>query len=513
MALDIIAFLAGINTVKQFTDIFRKDKRIEELYNSKLEKRLQAVLESTIEFCVHRYRNELPEEMVKLILDNEQMLETVKNSLFEKNFIWDDCFILNGYGLDKDLQKSFVEFFFFALQNNMQRDLEIRRALRETGVYFAIDQIYDMTTVIYNKISKIDDIYAILNNWNENFISETMKQKNILKLKFYLRNIIDFSDETDRITINDIADIEEINFLKNEIVSVANITNNYVIKNKTKLVDNLSSSSFRTLSVFNNPAVKIPVKLSKDDEDNITKKLEDVFHISIDREQFFNVYGLRKNQYAAQLPFVGGSNWGYDGTDDEQAKWDLIEKLNGLIFIFDSYFKIKDFLNKYSIIPLVLVNDGTLNNEDVKVNIKLPKQSNILKQPDQNLAVFSYIAKYNGNRLIEELLCPKSDSKVGEFNIVNKNVIYNAGLFIHNKSLEELIELEKVYINDMFNFTIYEEDDHKVLEFELSSIRPNEKLLLPVYVLSEINNDIEIHYEVISNQNIEKEFKPLIYKI
>ena len=521
MIVEIIEFLDKILIVKDFIELFKKDDHFKEVCDNKFEKRFEVVLQQTVELCIYRFQHDLTDEMVKYILINEKMHEVVIESLFVKKLKWDDKLIISGYGIPKDLQKNFVEFFFYALQNNMHRDIEMRRALRQTGVYFEIDQIFEMTSLIYNKIEKIDDIHTVVNQIHDivTNVAVSLKSKNILKLKFFNQSTKEFQDEMQAITIGDYPEIGEVETIKSKMLDL------YQKIDKIKLAIPVPKAPAPVIQ-HNIPdlfkhryAEKVPTVVSSSNIANISSKLRLIFGITINPNTFFCLGGLKQPSIrlggiAGMNGFPGiGGDWGYEGTAEEKEKNELIEELIDLIKVWDYYFELKKFFNGCKLIPLVLSNEGETLNENIEIKIRLSKDCEVFYQADIELAQLSELATFDETRLIEKLICPKPNGKVNveykpkyptspEFTLLKK----------HYKD-DEITKDEQKYINDLFDFSHSIEEVQLVVKFYITSIKPNEKIFLPSYLFVKSEKDIEVQYELLSKQNINNEFKPLMYRV
>lgn len=520
----VMKLIETITTVKSFTDMFKKDKRVEDLYNGIIEKRLQAILENTIELCVTRFKKELPEEMVKYILENEKVLEKVVDSIFSKEMVIDDDILIEGYGLTKDTQKTFIEFFFLALQTAMLRDIEIRRLFRQSEVYIEVDKIYDMTSVIYKKVDRIEDIFneiKQLNTLMEKKINNIVKD-NIVKLKFYLADYLDPADKMDKLTIKDLKEPEKITAIKEEIRELVDKINSIKLIKKeeaekkqetTQPMVNLFDKQIKVYSIYGD----ISAEVKADDKKKVKELLSKYLGIDIDENEFFNIGNLTKARVPDFSFFGLESKNKYNGQDSEIEKKEFIGELQLKLEILESYYGLADYLDGFSLMPLVISNGGKILNSGLDIRIKLSKKYELLDIHGEEMVMASYLLKYYDEKLFEMILSHRETHKVRTFPQGLKNMPQPVGPIFRECSIEEKIEQLIDDLEKLFDYELYQEKEYNILKYSFplktNTLRPNEMMALPTYLFIKADEPIIIEYEIISDQNIDNGFELLTYNV
>lgn len=353
---------------------------------------------------------------------------------------------------------------------------------------------------------------------------------NIIKLKFYLSGHIEPSDTMNKVNIKDLGEPEKITEIKTEIVNLVNTIKAIKLdESEAKYVDKPITGAFmETVAqiTYNGLAYHGggPVRISDEDRNKIMERLNNYFDIEVNENEFFNLGNLGSKK----VPGVSGINFTmneeYFGKEFEIKKKKLIDGLRFKLLLLDTYHGLSNYLNGFSLVPLVLINEGKVLNEGIEVHIKIPSQYEILTAKNDELAFSSYLfdnSNDDDERFVEKYISHKQDRRVTSFpNSMSKltqGLTTAIGYIGRNRTTEDDIEVEKGKLEDFFNYEIYKEKDYTVLKYEFpmltDTLRPTELMALPTYLFIKADEQIQIQYEIVSNQSIDNKFEPLTYSV
>lgn len=505
--MDILTFLETINTINAFTKIFLKDKKIEELQQSIIENRLKSVLESTIELCIYRFDGSLTQEMIKNIIDNEKLLDKINNSLYS-NELELSSGILDGYGLDSDIKKQFVEYFQQALKTAMFRDLEIRKIFRESKIYTEVDEIYDMTSIIYNRT---DDILTVLSELKE--MNKALVKRNEIYLKFYKESTNELTDTIGKITTKSFIKPGKILELENEAKTLVEKIKGFKIEDVSDKTESLENITYLK-NIDKNILLEISNKFNNSCEyknehkKEIINNIKEFLDLEIENEEeFFDVGNLNRT--------IGIDGYDLNGTEEEKEKYKYLEALSEIINRLSIYIKyiINKFSEVYNVVPLCIYNRGEINNKNITIEINFNNVDSILDETNKNLVNISQIMDVDEYRIIDEIL---EQNYVKDIKKFPRSDYWDYYYFLNQMSLinpEDEMNSYKEKLKHLFNMKKTISAECITLTYELENIRPNEKIFLPTYILVESKHSFDISYNIVSENRIDNKFQSLKYTI
>jgi hypothetical protein len=141
-----------------------------------LESRLTAEFEKTIVQCTYYYQDKLTEDVIREILSNGIVINTITNNIGLTNFNIDKDIKLEGYGLTTEDQLYFIKSFYDELYLNIINDLALRQLIIQQKSYDLIREIHADIKHVVKKVdthdSEIENIKDELTQIPKVIISE-----------------------------------------------------------------------------------------------------------------------------------------------------------------------------------------------------------------------------------------------------------------------------------------------------------------------------------------------------
>lgn len=336
-----------------------------------------------------------------------------------------------------------------------------------------------------NKLNKLE--IAFYNNTTNEFSSEIYK--------FNFKNLNKFGFEQFK---------HEISEIVNEIKSIK------IIESSPKF----GKVVIRDLEGNDLSREYLSAEIRNKQKDYIKEQLTNIFNIDVN-EKFFYV-GKVLEPTLKIVSIYDENNIIYFGSKTEIEKRAKIDLLVNKIETYKDYQKFVSSIESFSIIPLVLKNIGNVFDEKIRVIIKLPKDIMIFDDSDLDIADNINLLKLlNENKqFVKSIFKHSKDSLVSEYEIKTQSYNFFPSFM---KSKEEKIKEEKKdlinLINSCFLFDYYNEDPNNIiLEFRFKELNPKENIGFPCYLLTKINKDVEINYEITTKNSHDKIIGKLIYK-
>jgi len=227
--------------------------------------------------------------------------------------------------------------------------------------------------------------------------------------------------------------------------------------------------------------------------------------ISIEEKMFFNVGNLieTKNMLGGS-PLGTSPNYQPSGSDEEIEKYKLINKL---ILKIDHFKQWKNYFkgieSKY-FVRLAISNNGTTFDEDVDIKLFI-KKSKLVKKDDMPFPgtgiletateILESIYKINQTYNSEEYV----GSGVGKSSYLPNIPVPGMR---YQKSIENLKENFKEYIEDIFVYDYYQDDEFDIMSFNISYIKQHTNIGFPTLLVlhSEVK---EIKFKINSKHSPE----------
>ncbi len=233
-------------------------------------------------------------------------------------------------------------------------------------------------------------------------------------------------------------------------------------------------------------------------KENIITYVNELFGICLD-ESFFDFGSLKKKKGLNGIDVLVGTD---KQKRKERLMWDLIKRISEALE-YENYISA---FQDIKILPVVLRNNGRINDKKIMLTLKIPAKS--VSFLDLNMVVntlcsqFEMAKELNDDNITELIWTPTEDENIGWegnggfYSIIDTKRYFNSqSLAIEKeKMLEELkhqIEYEK----------IYDANDNVIIKWEMDGLRPEEALMLSKYlVFKDIKENTVIDYSIMSQE-------------
>ena len=259
-----------------------------------------------------------------------------------------------------------------------------------------------------------------------------------------------------------------------------------------------------TLSIFKLQRVVI----KDDDKKSIINLCKDYLGIEISDEiEFFNIGNLeRKNDFL--------SSYTYDGTEEEELKYDNIMELEyklHCIQMMDWYVTTFDGM---FFIPFAIENASTVYDEDIDIHIKIQEKDAEIIYPSKELinpemqGLEGFIFEEG---IIKELLLMSETSDISYDSDISYSITDD--LAENQASISAYFNVKGINGSPMYDEEDYEREISKYIampnsdsngefEFTISSLRPKEKKWLgPAVLIKPLKDSFDIEYSIKSKHS------------
>ena len=246
------------------------------------------------------------------------------------------------------------------------------------------------------------------------------------------------------------------------------------------------------------------VEISKNDRTSIIELVRKYLEIDIgDLEDFFDVGNLKKRNRI-------GVSCKYEGTNDEQRKYELIKKLEGLLLEIDLWEQYIETYDELYIIPLAIENRSSVFDEDTNVYLKVDLETADIIVPDKNI-ITDKLKGIEGiiyeKDIIKKLIMMPENAEI-QYDVDISYNVYEAKEELCYEILAGGINGNPRYDSDDYGRELSKyiaspmENSSSEYEFYIKSLRPNEKKWLgPAIILKPKTDGIEISYKIMSNKS------------
>lgn len=329
---------------------------------------------------------------------------------------------------------------------------------------------------------------------------------NELQVKFYYSQKVPFSNTMQAFNLR----LLNIVFLENkkkvvrqliEIISKLHIPQ----KNNVEQTTSINGISVAALTLYKRSEYPM---LKQQEIRDITMRL---FNIELS-DDFFYVGNLKEPSTRVKLPFFSDPIERI-GDDSEKRKFFELEEFVLKVKELDSLVQQFNFLESFSVVPLVLKNEGKQFDEKIKVLIKLPGDTQLLTPETYQEPGYLALKYFTGyGKILDKVLRHQKDSRVEE-NTGNYMTLPDLMLgFSENKYEREKSEFHR-YLEALFNFDVHREADDIVLEYHFDELNPKENIAFPAYLLVKANESFVINYEITSKNSQDITTGQLHYKL
>lgn len=187
------------------------------------------------------------------------------------------------------------------------------------------------------------------------------------------------------------------------------------------------------------------------------------------------------------------------GSEKSKEKYRLIIDLDCRINDLVSWTKFINGVKKYRYLELAIKETGNVSDEEVEINIELPKESYV--DYDDFPSADPVVVEEINDKYSEEMFKIKHNSNISDF---RKMPIPSASVHTPNISISNLGRVSIIEgIYDFIDYDVTKNKDKTILKCTIKSIKENEIMAFPGKII--LNSEIEeIRYSIISKKSKEK---------
>ncbi|NRF89822.1 hypothetical protein HQN89_02055 [Paenibacillus frigoriresistens] len=360
-----------------------------------------------------------------------------------------------------------------------------------------------------NKVSKMDFEKQIL-DWVYFNYPETQGNlpSNKLLVEFYHSRNVPFSNTMQAFNLQ-LLNTRYIEVREEELKKVIEEISNIHVPQKEREAEKKAEIGGMQFTV----SFHISSEYSSEKQQNIRDKTQQLLGIQL-CEDFFYVGNL-KEQKARFHPPLFSNPVQRIGDEIEKQKFEKLEGFYYELEKLDYYVQQFEFLEGFSVIPLVLKNEGKQFDERIKVLIKLPTNVEMLTPEKYLLPEHIVLEQFTGyDSILDMCLRHQKDSKV-EYNVNNSFIPFTQYRIFLEK--EERVERDysdfNRYLRTLLDFEIHAESDVLILEYHFDELNPKENIAFPSYLLVKANESFVIHYGITSKNSQDVTTGQLNYKV
>lgn len=314
----------------------------------------------------------------------------------------------------------------------------------------------------------------------------------VFKYKFRVQYYFDneFCDKLDvDLRVDVIKKDEELEEIKSEIEDIYNdikrIDIRYRNNKKQMRALGLDRPVLSSLAVnYNISSSSAKATISYESRENIIDYFNSI-EIKL-YEEFFNLRGLMIKKSIRPL-----DREELVGSEQLKKKYLLLKELEEKVDYINKYEDIRayfDYLSNYKILPLSIKNIYRRYLEDITLDIKIPKNLQILNEGNIEIPDEFVIEDVTG--ILDELLCGIEDSNIKEFS--RKRRVYDPFPYMKSKA-ERFIE----FIGDKFEYKTFDnEKEYIILQCNFKELNPHNAMYLPMNLMIKSNDEFEIEYAI-----------------
>lgn len=363
-----------------------------------------------------------------------------------------------------------------------------------------------------------DEFENNLLNWIRfNYENQIELSVNQLSLKFYYSSYLDFTNELNEFfTFPDISSsdwiIEKKKAIQNCLQQIIDIE-----ITKSDEPAEKDNSIFFGHSFLDQPKL-ILEKIPPSTQSQLIKLYQEIFDedLSVDVFDFGN---LKIPQVRAVNVFGVSSKPDYSGSDSEIAKRSKFDEFQTKLLDLSDILKFWEKLRNFRILPIILENNGQEFNEDIDIQIKLPKTIPLVQSDSfPILTRLNTLVEFKEMEVLDLILKHNKDSMVKDY---YSSIPYPINMPIPNldimrseeDKLSSEIDLFRRKVKHIYDYEIfYDNPEFLTIEINIQELKPNERISLPAYILINSNESFDINYEINTRTLKEKISEKLIVK-
>lgn len=373
---------------------------------------------------------------------------------------------------------------------------------KDRGIYWEYKDVSEFEKLLYNHLTKY---FMIKENKEDN-----IQRSNVLVKVFDGAKLLDSivlisSSYADSKYIEDLEEdivkyIEEVNdIILPEDQTESNSENFQIMKEKDLSTPMLNMNpSLKDIALkggvdnlLGNQKMVIPEEDKKIIEEFISE-----LNLSPISKDFFHLGGCGK-----KLSFFidVGSKYEPVGNEKEIEKYRLIENLVYKIHEYNDIKKYLAYIDGFKKMWLVFSNEGRKFDEDITINLYIPKDKIVMKDDIENPPLFALDIFKDS---ISDLLVPNEKHnimKYPDYEILDTYIIENP-LASFEERLSAKFDEFRQKLDEIFNYKIFEDGNYKILQVNLKYIKQQTCINFPTFLFFNQNID-EIKYDITSKYN------------
>ena len=414
-------------------------------------------------------------------------------------------------GIDKELLLDSSEYQQIVTENiEPAISIEIK-IISYNDLDFGIIRIFNCNNRPYllkKKYGNLEQGYIKIRKGSRNtnvsrYILDEIYSSKIPKLEsnFKISGLID-GKKSDEIKLIKYDFFPDLNDERDNLVNLLNKINGYIIDDISRIEPKNDKVSSISSLKLNGDLFEPQYKTIDGEIVNNIKAFAAA--ISIDLSDDFFKLGDLSERFAGfgQSGSILGitTNYKLVGSDKSIEKYNLIielnEKLNQVIAWLDFMDKTKDF----GYIELVITEIGNMSDEEIEVNIELPKKNyiNYDEFPKPNdMIIYELNENYS-----EKMFKPYYLKDISDF----RKKILSTGIHIPPTSFNPLQDGTSEILDGLYDYIDYDvtyNNENAILNFTIKNLKENETMVFPGKILIRGNID-ELNYSIISKKSKSK---------
>lgn len=236
-------------------------------------------------------------------------------------------------------------------------------------------------------------------------------------------------------------------------------------------------------------------------------KMVEAFGVTLG-DDFFDVGNLKNSTFTPSLLYGAQK---YEGTQKEKTKYDAIINLKRMIDIACSHCKLEELYKDLFGVKLILCNEGTIYDEDIDVEITIPKDRYVsfddLPVPTEEILL-------DGERSLEDIFEIK-DTKDFILYIDSKSPFSASGSYhismpgpFSEKSYEEEY---RDTLREIYEYKVYPDNKNVIIRVHFDYIKQHQNVAFPTWIfIKNTGEEISAKYRITSKNNsgvVERQIK------
>ncbi|WP_394542625.1 hypothetical protein [Priestia aryabhattai] len=232
-------------------------------------------------------------------------------------------------------------------------------------------------------------------------------------------------------------------------------------------------------------------------KEKLIAKTKSLLDVDIDKS-FFYVGQLESESNRLNLATrINPNSTTLKGTEKEKEKSELIDAFFVKLYEYEGIVEYLNYLDSFKVVPLVLRNTGAASDEEIEVNIKIPKNVNVATAETLDIPNDFAISQFTEDDGLLNLL------KHGRSYNIEK---YYTSTFSSTKYMAQIAHLNQRnhkeefadQLKVLFDFKVYEDTKFTVLQFNFIKLNSSKNMAFPSFLLVNAEESFSMDYEITS---------------